>query len=71
MTKMFVDAELTGDIWNLVCFSTWFIEFLEGVLREAILAASESAASVNGMFLLVDDGASSETSYAQGRSRTP
>ncbi|EPS98539.1 hypothetical protein FOMPIDRAFT_143657 [Fomitopsis schrenkii] len=40
-----------GDIWHLVCFSNWFIEFLEGVLREAVLAGDESALSMKGTVL--------------------
>lgn len=44
----YTDMELLGDIWHLVCFSTWFIEFLEGVLREAVLAGDESALSIQG-----------------------
>ncbi|KAH9935022.1 uncharacterized protein B0H18DRAFT_1207647 [Fomitopsis serialis] len=36
-----------GDIWHLVCFSTWFIEFLEGLLRECVLAGDESSLAMN------------------------
>ncbi|KZT70141.1 hypothetical protein DAEQUDRAFT_810869 [Daedalea quercina L-15889] len=37
-----------SDIWHLVCFSTWFVEFLEGVLREAVLAGDESSLGMTG-----------------------
>ncbi|TFY63286.1 hypothetical protein EVJ58_g3346 [Rhodofomes roseus] len=37
-----------GDIWHLVCLSTWFIEFVEGVLRECVLAGDLSSFAANG-----------------------
>ena len=62
MTGVFANTELIGDIWHLVCFSTWFIEFLEGVLREAILAAGECAG--NGMVSLASGHALADRGYS-------